>query len=263
MNAKFLLYKKEVCSEVRPLYFYQAFGQQIPQGRIFSFGACNFNCSYCKRGCTFQYPNGSIIASVSKDIKSIFKICDDTIEQKQIVRLSGGDPVAFPKASIAIASYVKSKNGRVSLAHNGSSPAFTERMIPFIESAAIDLKATRQTMSIVTGLDDKIAQRAYDSSLQTQFLLSSNKILLDVRTPIFDFTTLDDLLLLASDISKSGNYNTIFWTLRIYENVVGCSFRSMRKENVLWMAKEVKKVFVKLKIGIRHNWESDVKFIFL
>lgn len=261
-RIKLLSYYKGIGKEIRPLYFYKAFGKNIPEARIISFGSCNFSCSYCKRGGAFRYSDGAIIQSVDVAMKDILNMCDTAINNNQIVRLSGGDPVVFPQTALHIAEYVKLKNGKTSIAHNGSSPEFVARMIRFLESAAIDLKATPRMMTVITNLPDKIAEKMYYSSLQCQKILASSGILTEIRTPIFEFTTLDDLLFIASDINQTTDVNNIFWTLRIYKKIATCNFNSPNEESVLWMAKEIQRLFPALKIGIRCDW-NESKFIFL
>ena len=261
-QIKLLSYYRGIGKEIRTLCFYKAFNRDIPEARIISFGSCNFNCPYCKRGGAFQYSDGSIIQSVDVAINDIFNICDMAIDNHQIIRLSGGDPVVFPQTVLQIADYVKLKNGRLSIAHNGSSPEFITRIIPFLESAAIDLKATPKMMTVVTNLPTKIAENMYYSSLQCQKILASSGILVEIRTPIFKFNTLDDLLFLASDINQISDVGNVFWTLRIYKEITTCNFNLPNKENILWMAKEIQKLFPMLKIGIRCNWDES-NFIFL
>lgn len=247
-----------VGGEVRKLFFYEAFEKTVDNIRIISFGACNFACPYCKRDGAFRSADGSIISAINCDIEDLFKVCDDAIEKGQVVRLSGGDPVVFPEASLQIAEYVKEKGGRLSIAHNGSSPRFVKKLIEVgvLESAAIDLKAPREDMSLRAGLKNGTGAKMYDRSIETQDLLSSSGVLVDVRTPIFSTTTIDDLLELAGDIVKGGDGEREFWTLRIYKPVVGCDWEPPRNiESVVWMIRQVKAEYPQLKMGLRAKWE--------
>lgn len=257
MEIKVLLYNGEVGIEVRPLYFYSALHLSIPECRIISFGACNFCCSYCKRNGSFRDKNGNILHAVSVSIQDLTKVCDDAIQKNQLIRLSGGDPVAFPDTALFLAKYVKEKGGRMSIAHNGSSPEFITRIAPFIESAAIDLKATPEFMSTVIGLKEDIAKEMYYRSISTQKMLLDYGILVDVRTPIFQFTTLDDLIQMAHDMHQNAKYQSWFWTLRVYSEVGGCSFKTPSQDNVLWMAQEIKKEFPHIKVGVRAKWNPE------
>jgi len=259
MKLRALSHKGEIGGEVRPLYFYKSFGKKVDDARIISFGACNFSCPYCKRNGNFRSSDGSIISSVECSIDDIFKIVDDAIEKKQVIRLSGGDPVVYPEASLEIAKRVKEKKGRLSVAHNGSSPKFIKKLIALgLESAAIDLKGTSEDLGTRAGLKYGMGAKMYRRSIETQDLLSSAGILVDVRTPLFSTVTLDDLLEMAEDIVRGGNGENEFWTLRIYKKVVGCEWEPPRSiENVIWMIKEVKAEFNNLKIGLRAKWEPS------
>lgn len=248
--------------EIRSLFFYRAFGENVPICRVISFGACNFYCRYCKRNGYFRSIDGSIIDSIKIDISRLFTVCDNAMEKEQVIRLSGGDPVMFPETSIALAQYVKKHAGRISIAHNGSSPAFIREISKYIESAAIDLKAPVSYMSTIVGLNHEIATSMFWRSMETQRILLENGVMLDVRTPIFNFTTLDDLLLLAEELARNNGDKKFFWTLRAYSEVVGCEFKKPRIENLIWMANKVKKIFPKFTIGIRAKWNTR-NFIYL
>jgi len=265
MNIKCLTYKGIIGEEIRPLYFYKAMGLEVVDARIISFGACNFSCPYCKREGAFRDSDGSIISSISTTINELYQVVEDAVAKQQIVRISGGDPVVYPEASILIAKRVKELGGRFSVAHNGSSPQFIKKLIEIgLESAAIDLKAPVGMMNSRTGLNNGSGSRMYRKSIETQDLLSSSGILVDVRTPIFSNTTLDDMLELAKDIVAGGDGKNEFWTWRLYRPVVGCEFDPPRNiEGVIWMIKEVRKNYPNLKIGLRAKWEPDGFIYFL
>ncbi|MFA4819256.1 MAG: radical SAM protein [Patescibacteria group bacterium] len=259
MKLKCLPYKGKIGSEIRPLYFYKAMGLEIVDARIISFGACNFSCPYCKREGNFRDTDGSIISSISTTLDELYGVVEDAVAKQQVVRISGGDPVVYPEASILLAERVKKLGSRFSVAHNGSSPQFVKRLVDIgLESAAIDLKAPVEMMNSRTGLSNGSGARMYQKSIETQDLLSSSGILVDVRTPIFSSTTLDDMLELAQDVIKGGDGKNEFWTWRLYKPVVGCDWEPPRNlEDVIWMIGEVKNHYPTLKIGLRAKWEPS------
>lgn len=244
--------------EIRPLYFYKAMGKAIKDGRIISFGACNFSCPYCKRDGQFRDKDGGIISAIDVSMEKLFIVCDDAVKKKEIVRLSGGDPVMFPKESLTIATYMRNTyNQKISIAHNGSSLEFIRRMAPFLESAAIDLKALPSRMGEVAGISLEQGERMYKRSLQVQDFLSDAGVLVDIRTPVFGDTALDDMLQLAEDIVEGGKSENEFWTWRMYSPVRECDWLPPRKDNVLWMIHEVKSLYPDLKIGLRAKWDPN------
>ncbi|MFH0873467.1 MAG: hypothetical protein V1846_01355 [Candidatus Komeilibacteria bacterium] len=257
-----LKFKGIVGQELRPNYFYQAFGRSVTNNRILSFGSCNFSCPYCKRLDTFRQEDGSVIDAVPVTMQDIFTLCDDAVSKGQVVRLSGGDPVMFPSESIEIGKYVRKIGGRMSMAHNGSSPSFASRVAPYLEAAAIDLKATKEGMSTIIGFTEGRGQVMFDRSIDTQNVLAAANVLVDVRTPVFGWTTLDDLLQIAESIVRQPHPEMKFWTLRLYKRVSWCDFEPPIQENVIWMANEVKHKFPVLPMGIRAKWEPR-GFLFL
>lgn len=257
-SIKGLPHNGVVGSEIRPLYFYEAMGIAIKEARIISFGACNFACPYCKRDGAFRDKNGDIINAVEVSEEELFRVYDDAHAKGQVVRISGGDPVVFPQVSLAIVKYMWEKyHEKISMAHNGSSPEFARKMAPYLESAAIDLKATPEEFGMRSGLEYGQGERMYGKALQTQDLLSDAGVRVDIRTPVFATTTLDDMLQLAGDIVKGGRSDHEFWTWRMYSPVRGCDWQPPHKEAVIWMIQQVKEKYPVLKIGLRAKWEPN------
>ncbi len=63
------------------------------------------------------------------------------------------------------------------------------------------------------------------------------------------------MLFLAKQIYNCKNLDNKFWTWRLYKKVKGCNWEEPNLENVIWMIKEVKKIYPDLKIGLRAKWE--------
>lgn len=254
---KMLTHQGVVGGEIRPIYFLRHFRMPVPQARILSFGACNFACPYCKRDGQFRSSDGSIITSVDCGIDTLESVVKDAIAHGQVVRLSGGDPVMFPQVAEHLCRLTHDLQGTFSIAHNGSSPRFALSLADCgLHSAAIDLKSTRRGYGEAIGASCKQGRIAYDRSLETQRVLAGRGVYVDVRTPIFQHTSLDDMLELAGDISRSSSERT-FWTWRLYKPVSGCDWAAPSQETVTWMISQVKKQFPELPIGLRAKWEPE------
>lgn len=250
-----LPYNKELGAEIRPLYFYQAMGREIVDARIISFGNCNFSCPYCKRGGSFRSTDGSIIGAKEFPIQDILTKINDGITKNQIIRLSGGDPVVFQKESLFFGEYIKNANGRLSIATNGSDPEFSSKISKYIESAAIDLKATPEKYQNVTGMDEN-GKKLFQKSIESQKNMLNHGVLVDVRTPIFKDTSLEDLRIMAEAITSNPTDN-LFWTLRVYNTIKGCDFEAPDQEKFYSIAKQLKFENPDLKIGIRAKWSHS------
>ena len=107
-KIKVLPYKGKPLSEIRPSYFLRAFGEDVFDMRIFSFGKCNYSCPYCKRE-GYDKNGQDIEGAVEIDEEEIFKAVDDAIKKGQVIRLSGGDPVCYPDLALRILKYAKEK----------------------------------------------------------------------------------------------------------------------------------------------------------
>jgi len=244
------------CSEVRPLYFYKAMGEEVVNARIISFGKCNLSCPYCKRDGAFRNTDGSIVGSEEFELAEILARIDNAIRDNQVIRLSGGDPVMFQEESIVIADYIRSKKGRLSIATNGSDPKFCGEMAKYVECAAIDLKDIPSRYGLRTNQTAGIGEELFYRSIRSQEILSNDGVLVDTRTPVFGSTTIDDLRLMSSNLLKIWNSN-MFWTLRVYSPVDGCDWQSPKPDSVISMARQLKLESPQLKIGMRAKWEPS------
>lgn len=89
-------------------------------------------------------------------------------------------------------------------------------------------------------------------------MCNKNNILVDIRTPIFADTTKEELIKIAEIISK---YPNVFWTFRKYNKVAGCDFVDCDIEYVTKLAKEIKNIFPKIKIGTRNYWKGGFEIL--
>ena len=228
----------------------------LPKTRIISFGNCNVACPYCKRDCQFVDESGKPIISIPVPIEDIARLMEGAHERGEIVRFSGGDPVVYPLQTLALAEYMwRRHETKVSIAHNGSGPRWVEKMLPYLSSAAIDLKGVPEKIGKIMGIHPERGKLFFDLSLETQRLISGSRIILDVRTPIFGDTTLEEMLRLAEAISENNNLDYTFWTWRMYKPVRGCEFEVPTKENTIELMLKVSQEFPDLWMGIRAKWE--------
>lgn len=264
---------KKVGWETRRLYFDLARGEDgtfngapvlrptiagvpdLPITRIFSFGECNVSCGYCKRDLQFRDDQGAVIVATDVALRDLFALAEGAETRGETVRFSGGDPVMFPHQTLAIADYMADRHGaKVSIAHNGSGTRWVERLAPRLSSAAIDLKAVPERMGHVMGVDQAMGERIFRHSLETQRVLSDAGVTLDVRTPIFGDTTIDDMRRLAEAVTANDPAHT-FWTWRLYKAVHGCDWIVPDKEQVFEMLDKVSAEFPDHWMGVRAKWE--------
>ena len=235
----------------------------LPVTRIFSFGKCNVACPYCKRDCQFIGDDGLPIIATPVDILDLFRLAEGAHARGETVRFSGGDPVVFPRETLAIADYMNCRHSaKVSIAHNGSGPAWVKKLAPFLSSAAIDLKGPAEKMGGIMGVSQKMGENIFRLSQETQRAVTEAGALLDVRTPIFGDTTLGDMYRLAEVVSKNDPRRT-FWTWRMYKPVEGCDWSVPEKEKVFGMMEEISRTFSNQWIGVRAKWERGGMVYFL
>ncbi|SHF87666.1 pyruvate formate lyase activating enzyme [Caldanaerobius fijiensis DSM 17918] len=241
--------------EIRPAYFLKAFGKEVKNMRIFSFGLCNFLCPYCKR------MNNAIAGAKNVSENELFAKIDEALKNEEVVRLSGGDPSMYPKLSVELLEYAKNKNGITSIAHNGSNVKYIEKVMPYLDFAAIDVKgSTPEKFAKRTGISIETAEKMLKNALAIQDMLADAGILVDIRTCVFSDDTKDDLIKLADMIFYRGTKNK-FWTVRLYQPVEGCSWEPLPYDVTINYLQEIKENNKDIKLGVRTNWKGG--FIFL
>ena len=255
LNISLIPHNGKPFGEIRKAHFLKGFNIPIEDMNIISFGSCNFHCPYCKRDGQYIDTKGNIYTSQSYNFE---KILDDILKLQNRIRLSGGDPCMHIQESLTIARAVYEKTGRkISIAHNGSSLAFVKQIAPYLEYAAIDIKAaTGREFSVRAGLNStQLGNKMLENTLKVQkFLTVEQGILVDVRTCVFADTTLDDMLEIAKLISLNNDLSKVFWTIRGYNPVDGIDWKKPVHQSLLQTIDVVATQFSNLKIGYRDKW---------
>ena len=249
--------KGKILEEIRPAYFLKAFHSEPLDMRIISFGRCNYACPYCKRGGSTK-DDSVISGSIKISKEELFQKIDDAILKKQVIRLSGGDPVCYPELSLEILKYAKERNAITSVAHNGSGPDFVKKIIPYLDFASIDFKASNENeLSVIANLNLEFARKAFLNTIQTISLLTNSKIRTDVRTCIFESTTMEQLEKIAQILDSNCDKNFVFWTLRTYSPVETCQSKPKNHQEMEAIAITLSGKHADLLIGLRNKWEPD------
>ena len=202
MEFNLLLYGNKL--ETRPAFFLQGFNRPIEKMAIVSFGSCNLNCPYCKRDGQFKDDNNKIIKSKTVSWNTLKSLIDTAISQGKRIRLSGGDPCMYPEQSLFIAKYVMDTyKQKISIAHNGTSPKFVESLLPYLEYVAIDYKgSTPASFANRAGITIATAKKFIQSTQTVQKMCAENNTLVDVRTCVFEDTSLKELQEIGNNINN-------------------------------------------------------------
>lgn len=247
--------------EVRKAYFLQAFDRPVEKMAILSFGACNYNCPYCKRDGQFKGEGNQILRAQNYTWDEIKAHVDRAVTLGHRVRLSGGDPCMFPRRALQIAEYVWERYGeKISVAHNGSSLHLVKTLLPYLEYAAIDLKvSTDASLAYRAGLGFK--EGRVERALGVIRALAKAGVLVDVRTCVFGDTSFEELVAIRNLLlSISEGEGKIFWTLRKYSEIASCDFIPGDAGKIQEFAEKL--ATPELKVGFRDKWTGATFKIF-
>jgi pyruvate formate lyase activating enzyme len=257
--------------ETRRLYWWpaydpdaQCFGRtlrvvdRLPTTRIVSFGKCNFACPYCKRDCQFVGDDGLPIIAEEVSVRDVAALCTGAVTRGEIVRFSGGDPVSQPALVLQLASWLHESWGhKSSIAHNGSGTEWVARLLPHLSSAAIDVKAPVGQLADIAGIPAKTAAMFYRKATETAAVVSGAGVPLNLRTPVFAHTTLDDLSGIVADCLRAGvDQRHSMYELRMYKEVEGCSWSAPTREYTLQLARQISRSYPDLWVGVRAKWTA-------
>lgn len=264
-----LPYAGAVGRETRRLYWHRAFDPQagvfadelnslpLPVTRLLSFGTCNVACPYCKRDMQFIGEDGIPLATIDMPLEEVIALCERACERGEIVRFSGGDPIMFPRVCVDIAQHLQARYGaQVSIAHNGSGPAFVRRIHPLMSSAALDLKGVPERMGEIMGVPAERGAHYYERALESiAALQNSPTCVTDVRTPIFGDTSEAEIERLALALRPLMG-RTSFWTFRLYKAVEGCAWPVPSRERGLELMRIASALLPGQWIGMRAKWHQ-------
>ena len=146
---------------------------------VFFFAGCNLRCSYCH--------NGDILAVKKETIIPIDSILSDIEKRSKFIDgvcFTGGEPALYTEL-IDLVKEIKEKYAlAVKIDSNGLFPEFIEKILPYVERVAIDIKTTPELYKeLGTGLKKKEIRQKL---LRTKELLENkNTIHIEYRTTMY------------------------------------------------------------------------------
>ena len=115
------------------------------------FNGCNFKCGFCH--------NPFLIFNCSELItkEEVLSFLDKRVGLLDGVVLSGGEP-CMDESIIEFAKAIKEKGFLVKLDTNGSFPEVLERLLPYLDYIAMDIKGSKESYSKVCGVEIDISK---------------------------------------------------------------------------------------------------------
>ena len=250
--------------ESRSAFFLYSEKRQNIEMKVVPIGECNFSCPYCKRNGYHKEENQIVAGAIPVGLQDLKEEIEKAVLEGNIIRLSGGEPCCDYVACFEIAKYVKEIGVEVSIASNGFYPNVIRNLLEkgLLDSAAIDYKANEmRRLKELTGLSDREAEVALNNLKQTIRIVGEYQKPLEVRIPVFQETTMEELIPICEDLRKLLG-DAFFFTLRLYSSVEGCTFGECDYEQVIALGTQLSRLYQNATIGIRLKWEKS-NFIFL
>lgn len=180
------------------------------QGKIFSLvnvGICNFNCLYCCKGGNAKTKTSEVLPSADRiSIDQIYAFIDQQAHKGHFIKISGGEPTLIWPDILDIMNYCKKKQIYISCDTSGWNVERSKAIANIADQMAIDLKGPPEYVSKITQVDLDLCWTNVIKSIESCVEIAE---LLEIRTPVFNFTTIENLILLAQYIPPKA-----FWVLR-------------------------------------------------
>ncbi|MFX1327818.1 MAG: anaerobic ribonucleoside-triphosphate reductase activating protein [Promethearchaeota archaeon] len=168
---------------------------------IFTVG-CNFNCKFCHNKYLLQ-PNVGREYSIAELIDKI-----NTNSLVSGVSITGGEPTLQKDLFDLCKEIQKKTNKYISIDTNGSNPETIEKIIPFINRLALDLKGPVSLEKYEKIIGSKVN---IEEIIKTIDILNpKKKIDFEIRTTYVEYLLkpkdLEDIILFLKDIKFKGNF---------------------------------------------------------
>jgi pyruvate-formate lyase-activating enzyme len=153
------------------------------------FDGCNFNCYFCFE--SDKDPDGTVREKLGiVSLKDLKRFVAEELEKGNPIEITGGEPTLYPDIVLKLLKFIKSKNGFVCLATNGSKPNVVDTFAPYLDVLGLDIKSTKDKIDVYVDVDKKLS---FDLPLET--LKRSKRYNCDVhfKRILFDSTTLKEL----------------------------------------------------------------------
>ena len=206
--------------------YFEYYGEKAEEMLCLVFPGCNFKCVWCRRIPSHRSQITNPFEPVAYSLHDILIAFEREARMESRLYLTGGDPSLYLENCLEIAQAFEDQfHRKIAYAHNGSSPLFAEKMAAYTHSAAIDLKAASQDeFSYRAGVDRKRAKLYLENWFEVQRILHSVHAFIDIRMPIFEGTTLDDMKRAIEMTVSVGTAKKVL-TFRAYRPVPGLNWK--------------------------------------
>ncbi len=163
---------------------------------VIFIGGCNFDCTYCHNKWTIE-------AQGDWDLKQVLQRIRKNASFLDAVTISGGEPTLQKTEELQdLISQIKAMGLKVKLDTNGSRPESIERLLPFLDYIAMDVKAPLEKYNLITPLSAKILQNI-SKSIQ---LIMSKAQDYEFRTTFAPELSIEDIAEIAQTIKGAKRY---------------------------------------------------------
>lgn len=178
-------------------------------GRTFSLiniGVCNFRCVYCCKGGGLPREGLNLPGAEYFEIHEIENFIKEQVTKGNAIKISGGEPTIFINITMRLIKYARNLGAYVSCDTSGYDPEKTLVLAKQVNQLAIDLKGASRYAKQISGVGLKLSWKNPIISIKRTANLVET---LEIRTPVFSFTSINDLLELSEYIPDNA-----YWVLR-------------------------------------------------
>lgn len=173
---------------------------------VVSLGLCNFRCKYCYLGGGIKRHGLVFPNAIPVETSEIEDFIRSQIKKGNLIKISGGEPTLSMEATLHLVKIVKSSGGYICVDSSGWDPDACSILAKVVNQLALDLKASPRYIQRLTGVSLELCWHKPIESLRR---VANIVPVLEVRTPVFGFTRIQDLQEICHHIPKNA-----FWVIR-------------------------------------------------
>lgn len=174
---------------------------------VISLGLCNFRCPYCYLGGGQERSHPTRLEkAINVDLNTIKEFITEQVEKGNPVKISGGEPTLLMAVTGELVHYAKDLGAYVCIDSSGWNPDRVEILAKMVDQVALDIKGPPRYVERITQASLPLS---WYGPIQSIMFAARTQATVEVRTPIFGFTHLPDLLAIADKIPQNA-----FWVLR-------------------------------------------------
>lgn len=224
---------------------------------VLFFCGCPFRCPFCHNFELLDMHKGSYL--------EVEEVARRVLENRPLITgacLTGGEPMLQADQVVEISKHLKKEGLKVKLDTNGFFPERVEKILPFLDYVAVDIKAPLDPMKYARAIGIPNGNPS-EKVKETIKILSESNIKLEARTTVIPrlVYSREDITSIARFLEEYGVDNFVLQQFRPDGGTLDEEYQSCAappRDYLLKIATEIKEIIPNVSIRTMENGEERV-----